>query len=134
MTKSQAAREANQRYSLKNKAKLKETNLQYRLRNPEKCLWRAAKQRATRKQLEFTINVEDIVIPEYCPILGIKLKRAIGTGSLLDTSPSVDRIDNTLGYTKNNIQVISTKANQMKSTANSQELLAFAYWVLENYK
>lgn len=47
--------------------------------------------------------------------------------------PSIDRIDSTKGYTKDNIQVISSKANTMKSNASVEELRMFAYWVLREY-
>ena len=39
----------------------------------------------------------------------------------LDSSPSVDRIDNKKGYTKSNIQIISRKANQIKNNASFEE-------------
>jgi hypothetical protein len=49
-------------------------------------------------------------------------------------SPSLDRINNNRGYTKNNIQVISYRANTMKGDASPIELIRFAEWVLQNYK
>lgn len=44
---------------------------------------------------------------------------------------SIDRIFPHLGYVKNNIQVISHKANRMKNSATLDELELFARWVLD---
>jgi|APCry1669189440_1035222.scaffolds.fasta_scaffold17672_2 hypothetical protein len=81
-------------------------------------MWSRAKKRAEEKDLPFDIEVSDIIIPDVCPVLGIKFsvsKNGKGPG---DTSPSLDRIDGNLGYTKGNIKVISFKANRIKSDAN----------------
>ena len=55
------------------------------------------------------------MIPEYCPILKIKLGSVRQSFSDRESSPSLDRIDITKGYMKDNIQVISFKANRHKS-------------------
>jgi hypothetical protein len=70
--------------------------------------------------LEFTIAVEDIVVPTHCPALGIEMSR--GTMDERSTSPSLDRIDNSKGYVQGNIHVISQKANRMKNDATLMEL------------
>lgn len=95
--------------------------------NPAKYLYKQAKHRAKwdYDNIEFSISIEDIKIPETCPYLGVKLDT-----SNKDTSPSLDRIDSSKGYTKDNIQVISYKANRMKSDATERELLTFAKGVL----
>ena len=62
----------------------------------------------------------DVIIPDICPMLGIKL--FTGNGVLGDNSPTLDRIDSTLGYTKDNIQVISYRANRIKNDATVEEL------------
>lgn len=92
-----------------------------RKNNPERKLFNAAKGRAKKSGLEFSITLDDIKIPEYCPLLGIKLD-AWGDK---EGSPSLDRIDNELGYTPENIWVISFKANRMKNTATLEELDKF---------
>ena len=75
-------------------------------------LWYFAKLRAKRKGIVFNIKIEDIVIPEVCPILGIPLiKDGIKQN---DNSPSIDRIDNLKGYTKDNIRIVSWRANNIK--------------------
>lgn len=93
------------------------------LRKPENCLLSGARYRAKRKDLEFDISLEDIVIPEHCPILNIKLeKQQTGKAGFYASSPSLDRIDPSKGYVKGNIRVISSRANLLKSNASLEEL------------
>lgn len=101
-----------------------------RLNNPEKYMWRNAKYRAKISGIEFSISVDDIVIPSHCPIFGCPM--ILNTGRR--NAPSLDRIDPKKGYTPDNIQVISNLANTMKNNATLDELLAFARWVIANYQ
>ena len=115
--------------------KIKENRKQYlrdwKANNREKDMFQLAKHRAKTKGIPFDIEISDIIIPEICPILGLPLKTTIDGNR--DLSPSLDRIDNTKGYVKGNVQVISFKANNMKCTANDEELINFANWVKDNY-
>lgn len=88
-----------------------------------------AKQRAKERGLEFTIELEDLNIPELCPVLGIPLKFKEGRNN----APSLDRVDPEKGYTKDNIQIISTKANQLKSNATLPQLKQLVNYVEEHY-
>lgn len=88
------------------------------------------KQRARRNKVECTITLDDINIPDVCPVLGFPLKRSRNGKPGFD-SPSVDRINPEKGYTPDNIQVISYKANCMKNNATEDELVRFALWVLD---
>jgi len=90
-------------------------------KNPEKIMFQSAKDRAKRKGIEFNITLEDISIPTHCPVLKIPLTRA--NGRMHDNSPSLDRIDCTKGYIKDNIIVISWKVNRIKSNASLDELM-----------
>ena len=90
----------------------------------------ASKQRAKNKDREHNISVEDIknIFPEdgCCPIFGMKLE--FNNAGFRENSPSIDRIDSTKGYTPDNIQIISWKANRIKGYATLQEsemLLAY---------
>lgn len=85
-------------------------------------LWRRIKDTSKQRGIEFNLNEEDIIIPTYCPLLEIKLE----WGGSRYNSPSVDRIDNTKGYTKDNIWVISELANRMKNTASIEQLIIFS--------
>lgn len=89
-------------------------------------MWRSAKYRAAAKNIPFNITVEDIIIPEYCPILNIKLDRSIGKSKNDSCTPSLDRIIPEKGYVKGNVQVISMLANTMKNHATKEQLLTFS--------
>lgn len=93
---------------------------------------RGARERARKKGLPCTITIEDLNIPEVCPVFGTKLEA--GTKVSYANSPSLDKIDPTKGYIKGNIQIISMKANTMKSNASTEELLQFANWVFTHCK
>jgi predicted DNA-binding protein YlxM (UPF0122 family) len=70
--------------------------------------------------------------PDFCPILGLELNYSgYGRGrERADFSPSVDRIDSTKGYTIDNIQIISWRANRIKNDATPQELKKIADYML----
>jgi hypothetical protein len=110
---------------------------QERMNKPDRFLLSRAKSRSKKKGLEFNIDITDIDVPIICPILGIPIIKEYkkGTkGGPSPNSPSLDRIDNSKGYVKGNVRVISHKANTMKHNATSLELIRFAEWVLFNYK
>lgn len=86
-------------------------------------LYFLAKQRASQRNIKFNIDVDDIVIPEFCPILNIKLRKN-HKGWAPDT-PILDRIIPEKGYVKGNVKVISGRANVMKNDANITELRMF---------
>lgn len=85
-------------------------------------LFNSAKQRAIKKNILFNISKEDIQIPFICPILGIELE--LYNKKISDNSPSIDRIDNDKGYIKNNIHIISFRANRIKNDASRDEMNA----------
>jgi len=95
-------------------------------------LWRWARYRAEKSGIPFSISVLDIHIPMYCPILDIKLE--VGKKVSTSSSPTLDRIDNTLGYTPDNVWVISNLANMMKSKATVKELVQFSNWIKKSYE
>jgi hypothetical protein len=68
----------------------------------------------------FSISPQDIHIPEICPVLGIPIVSSVGDAS--HNSPSLDRIDSSKGYVIGNVQVISQRANSLKSDATVEEL------------
>lgn len=95
-------------------------------RDPRVYLLERAKQRSRRNGRECTISIEDIVIPERCPILDIPLSFDPGSGRRNGNAPSLDRIDNSKDYVKGNIAVISDAANLLKNTRSREECIRFA--------
>lgn len=103
-----------------------ERQRRYRTNFPEKIMLSQAKTRAKRGKLVLNIDISDIVIPEYCPLLGIKLHVGGGMGHKHPDSPSLDRVNVGLGYVKGNVRVISDLANTMKQNCSIERLLLFA--------
>jgi hypothetical protein len=96
-----------------------------RTERPELPLFYGARHRAKRDGIEFNITIEDIVIPDRCPLLGVEFKN--GAGKPHPNSPSLDKIDPSGGYTRGNVWVISYRANQIKNDATADELLQIAH-------
>lgn len=106
----------------------------------EKVMLREVKLRCKQHGFEFGIDESDIIIPEFCPILGCKITRIrkareYGEKKIrIQTNPSVDRIDNSKGYVKGNVWVISTLANTMKHNATIEQLIKFSESILKIFK
>jgi hypothetical protein len=98
----------------------------FRSRNRLAESFRSLKNKAKRRGMPFTISLKDIVVPDVCPILGIPIFR--GEASPSDNSPSVDKVIPALGYVAGNIQVISSKANRMKSDGTLEEIVLLGEW------
>lgn len=94
---------------------------------PEYAHWLGARTRARQKGLDFDITVDDIVIPEFCPVLGIKLE----PGSVY-TRPELDRKDVSKGYVKGNVFIISGRANRLKMNATLDEIRNIAAYSLSD--
>jgi hypothetical protein len=88
---------------------------------PAMAMLNNSKQRAKKSGLEHTLIIDDIVIPDFCPVLGMKLD--VGDRKRHGYAPSIDRIDNSKGYTKENIMIISNRANMLKNDATLEELV-----------
>lgn len=96
-----------------------------------------ARARAKDKNLSFDVDAafirsmvgENAQLASHCPLLGIPLEWSThrdNGGKALPGSPSLDRIDSTKGYTKDNVWVISHRANSIKNNASHEELTLVA--------
>lgn len=89
----------------------KEIQIKDRENNPIKYLLRDAKQHSKKKNLDFNITENDI--------LDLLIKQdnkcALSKINFNKEKMSLDRIDSTLGYIKENIQLLTINVNIMKS-------------------
>jgi hypothetical protein len=99
-------------------------------KNQENRLYYSCRSNAKRKGVLFDLEMKDIIIPEKCIYLGCTLTNTSEQGRVW-TNASVDRINSTKGYTKDNIQIISDLANRMKQNATESQLVLFAEGVLK---
>lgn len=112
--------------------KAKQATYKFLTKHPKKKLCYSAKNNAKLRNIEFNITEDDINIPTHCPLLGVELTCIYGEGRV-STNMSLDRIDNTKGYTPDNIQVICDLANRMKQDATPEQLVLFAKNILSIY-
>jgi hypothetical protein len=88
-------------------------------------IWHRAKSRATKKGLDFNLEISDIKIPKVCPVFKVPFDKTSN-----DYTYSIDRIDPREGYVKGNVMIISNKANRIKSDASRKEIeqvLSYVY-------
>jgi len=110
------------RYRRKNRAMLRGKQQQYNEDVPKRMHYRI-KSRAKRQGIPYNLDPSDYVIPDVCPVLGIKIEPQTGKGKgFHNNSPSCDRIDPDGGYMKGNVRIISARANLLKSNATVREL------------
>jgi hypothetical protein len=90
----------------------------------EELIWDRAKQSSQQRGLEFTIEVEDIIIPQFCPLLNIELT-FVYTKETRDSYYSIDRIDSSKGYIKGNVQIISLSPRMFLISSHKSSLIYF---------
>jgi hypothetical protein len=102
-------------------------------RDPRKQMLINARTRAKREGVPFDLDVEDITIPEHCPILGLRIGVQLGGGrGGRNCSPSLDRLDPAAGYVRGNVTVVSLKANRLKNQLSPEQLMLFARFYYEH--
>lgn len=92
-------------------------------------LYSKLKSSAKKRGIEFDLTIHDmymIDLPISCPALGIPLRWNIGETK--DDSYSFDRIDSSKGYTFDNLEVISFKANRCKNNLTEEEMKKFCLY------
>ena len=111
-------REQKDRYNQKSRNTI--YNQRWKFKNPSGSLFNQARNTAKKRSMEFNLELEDLSVPEFCPILNIPL--FFTPGKRTNNTPSIDRIDNSKGYIKGNVCVISWRANQLKRDCTFQEI------------
>jgi len=97
--------------------------------NPAFYMFCNARERSRSSGVPFELELEDIKVPEACPIMGIRLVH--GNKFIQDSSPTLDKIVPTGGYVKGNVIVMSRRANMLKSNATLEEMVKLGEWAKE---
>lgn len=102
----------------------------------ERCL--NAKLRAKSKNIYFDITKEDLLNlwdkqNGKCALTGLDMTYDRYKGRIY-TNVSVDRIDSSKGYTKDNIQLVCMAANQAKSDLTDEELYEICKGIIDIYE
>lgn len=95
-----------------------------RMADIRRTILKAARYRARKQGVPFNLTLDDIAIPDVCPVLGMPLE--LGHGRPTDASPSLDKVVPALGYVSGNVVVVSNRANRAKSNLAVHELRAVA--------
>lgn len=110
-------------YSLKSYYKHREKRLavkhDFKIRSPEMYILNGTRSHAKERGIDFNLELEDIIIPDTCPICQIPL---IFSAKRTNNTPSIDRVDNNLPYIKENVRIISWRANRLKNNMTKEEV------------
>ena len=121
-------RENKRRWAAENKDKISDQNRRQYERSSsamtrERRMFYSSIARAQRKGIEYSLTMEDLVIPHECPVFN---KPFEDSGEYI---PSIDRIDPNKGYIINNIAIISLRANRIKNDGTAEEHRQIAQWL-----
>lgn len=100
--------------------------------------WLGARDRAKRKGIPFTISKEDLLNlwnqqNGLCKISKIPMTFEMDEGRIY-TNISIDQIEPGKGYTLDNIQLVCSGVNQLKSNWDMDTVLYICKSIVENYK
>lgn len=108
------------------------------IRGRASVLLSSAMKRAISKDLEFDLDLDWVaekLDPMVCEATGITLSMEIPDGHRIGRrSPSLDRIDSTKGYTKDNTQITCVMYNQAKSDSCHEDVVAMARSLMKKEK
>lgn len=125
------AKESNKRWYAENTEAAKETRKQYRANNPARVLLNACKASARQRNHECNLTLEDVKLllePMICSVTGLALSwDAKGEGDKCRwLAPSIDRIDNNVGYVLGNVRVVCVAFNKMRSDIPDEVVMTVA--------
>lgn len=114
----------------RNRDRQLETKRTFKQRYPTEYILNSTRSRAKERGIEFNLEIEDIIIPDICPVLDIPLK--FSDKGREENTPSIDRLNNDLGYIKGNVHIISWRANRLKNNQTIVEVRAILKYMEEN--
>jgi hypothetical protein len=94
---------------------------------------------AIDRGIEFNITIEDIWVQyikqnKKCAISGLDIFFASSGDKDIERTTSVDRIDSSIGYVKDNIQIVHKRVNIIKGNMTKEELLFWIKTIYNNNK
>lgn len=126
-----AAHAATKRWYYNNHDYCLSSKSKWRRENPFKAkavsLISNAQRRAAKKNLECSISMDWVVaqLEKGCALSGLPFD--FNTGGIMSPySPSLDRIDQSKGYTEDNTQVILQGINGLKLTGTNEDVITIA--------
>lgn len=90
----------------------------------ENKIFNRTKARAKAKNIKFDLTLDDIVLPEKCPVFDKPFVYGDPNWTY-----SIDRNNPELGYIKENVSIISNRANMIKSVATIDEIEKVKNWM-----
>lgn len=99
----------------------------WRAANPKRTMLNSARGHAKHDGVLFDLTIEDIIIPDKCPVFGTSF-----TSGQKEHNPSLDRVQPDLGYVSGNVRVISWRANRLKHNMKLEEIEAIARYIREH--
>jgi len=112
---------------------------EWRTKYPIRDFLTRIKFHAKERGIPFDLKEEDLLpLPDCCPILGVEFKYRANCKSKIGPrgihTPSIDRVDNTRGYTRDNVVIVSWRVNNIKCDAELWELKAILDYYTRRYR
>jgi len=102
-------------------------------------MWSGCKLFAKRRNIKFDITIEDmweqaVKQNKKCTLSGTDLIFCLRTIDKIKSNASLDRIDSSKGYTKDNIQWVTKKINMLKGVYSQTEFIKICKSVAKNFQ
>lgn len=96
-----------------------------------------SRTRATKKKMQFDIDIDFLLNlwetqEGLCKLTKDPMTYILGKG-IVNNNASLDRIDSTKGYTKDNVVLTTTIANRLKQSLSITELIKICTKIINNY-
>ena len=121
------ASERNKAWKAANPEKFKESQRKWLDKNPVYYVYRNAKRRAKELDIPFDLEFSEMGIPDRCEASGVLFNY-----STRESSPSLDRVCPSLGYTKDNVRFITMRLNRIKNDGSESEHRLIADYIAAN--
>lgn len=130
------------RATIRNRSKAKTSIMNERsnrsINHRLKAILNNIKGRAEERGMEFSVSaqfLENLWMSQNkrCALTDLEMTWELATREIPLTHVSIDRIDNTKGYTEQNIQLVCFQANIMKQKLSMEDFVSYCGKVVETY-